>query len=79
MIEIHTLAWKGDRALTPEDGPTAVASVFARVFVDGVEIPQVVRVRTRHQGDDFSHVVVTLLGPIEIHNHTDESWKALDD
>lgn len=76
MIEIHTLGWKGDRALTEEDGPTAEQSIYARVFVDGVEIPGVIRVRTNHR-NDFTLTTITVCAPVEVFNHTDESWRAL--
>jgi hypothetical protein len=76
MIEIHTLGWSGDHAIDDTTGERPNGQVYARVFVDGTEIPQVVRVRTHHS-NDFALAVVTLAGPIEIRTHDKESWKAL--
>lgn len=74
MIEIHALGWNGDHAIKEGEEPNA--SLYARVFVDGVEIPEVMRVRTLHR-QDFSIAVVTLFGPVKVINHTKESWDAL--
>jgi hypothetical protein len=76
MIEIHTLGWKDDHGI--EEGEQPNGSIYARVFVDGVEVPQVMRVRTRHE-NDFAVAVVTLHGPIEVINHTRKTWEALPD
>lgn len=76
MIEIHTLGWATDHAAEPGEEPTV--SIYARVFVDGVEIPQVNRVRTHHS-QNFSIAVVTLIGPIKVVNHDEASWRELGD
>lgn len=76
MIEIHTLAWNDDHAA--RYGEKSNGSIYAKVFVDGAEIPQVVRVRTHHRGDDFTTAVVTLHGPVTVINHDEDSWAELD-
>ena len=77
MIEIHTLGWKGDHAIDDKIGEKPSVQIYARVFVDGTEIPQVMRVRTRHESGGFAVAVVTLMGPIEIRTHDQESWETL--
>ena len=77
MIEIHTLGWNGDHAIDDKIGEEPTMQIYARVFVDGTEIPQVLRVRTHHRSGDFALAVVTLAGPIEIRTHDGESWEAL--
>ena len=75
MIEIHTQGWKEDHAVTGDEKPSA--SIYCRVFIDGVELPQVVRARTQHNGSDFGLTVLTLCDAVEIVNHTRDSWKEL--
>ncbi len=80
LIEIHTLKWNNDHAITEaeiEDGDDANVTIYCRVFVGGVEIPQVVRARALF-GQDFTEAVIRLIGPVEVINHTQESWEALD-
>ena len=74
MIEIHTLGWSFDHAIEGAEEPNA--SIYARVFVDGVEIPGVMRARTMHR-NDFAVTVITLMGAVEIINHDKASWDAL--
>lgn len=81
MIEIHTLRWRGDRAVAVDDDRTdghlpEDITIFCRVKIDGVEIPNVVRARTLHR-NDFTSVVLTIAGEAEIVNHTLESWNEL--
>lgn len=83
MIEIHTLRWRGDRAVATDDDRTdghlpEDVTVYCRVFVDGKELPNVVRARTMHR-NDFVTTVITLAAETEIVNHTQETWDALDE
>ena len=74
MIEIHTLGWKGDHAVEVGEEPNV--TIWARVFVDGTEIPQVSRVRTFHR-QDLTLCTITLIGPVTVVNHDEASWDAL--
>jgi hypothetical protein len=75
-IQIHTLQWRGDRSVRDGDDVAGSVTVYCRVFVNGDEIPQVIRARTYH-GNDFAWTTLTLAGVVEIVNHTQESWLAL--
>lgn len=77
MIEIHTLAWRYSQPFHEGDQEPPNASLYCRVFVDGKEIPDVLRARTYHR-DDFAMTVITLGGAVEIVNNTKESWEALN-
>lgn len=78
MIVIHTLKWRGDRSVSDDqvdDEPNDV-SIYCRVFIDGKEVQNVIRARTRHE-NDFTIAVLTICQPVEVVNHTGESWAAL--
>lgn len=83
MIQIHTLRWRGSEAISVNgdrtDGhlPNDV-TIYCRVTVDGVEIPNVVRARVLHGNEDFTQAIIRLVGEVEVVNHTRESWDALD-
>ena len=76
MIQIHTRAWTDDHA--SREGERQGASIGCRMFVDGVEIPQVIRARTYHHGNDFTTTVITLVGVVDVVNHTKDSWEAFE-
>lgn len=78
MIEIHTLGWRFDHPVRDLDAEPPNASVYCRAYVDGVEIPDVIRARTYHR-NDFAMTTLTLGGAVQIANHTWESWRALPD
>lgn len=76
MIEIHTLAWRYDKSARDADTEPANASIFCRVFIDGREIPGVMRAVTTHF-EGFAVTRLLLSGAVEVVNHTQESWDAL--
>lgn len=73
-IEIHTLGWRGDHSVDPGEVPSI--TIYTRVFIDGVEVPQVSSVETTH-GHDFGQVKLTLFGEVEVITHDRDSWVAL--
>lgn len=74
MIKIHTRGWNGDHGI--EEGEEPNCSLGVRVFIDDVEIPQVIRARVRYDAE-FAITVITLFGAVEVINHTDETWFSL--
>lgn len=79
MIEIHTKHWRGDHQLQDDEPPhePSDVSLGCRVFIDGIEVENVIRARTRHDAE-FAITVITLAQPVKVINHTGVSWKALD-
>lgn len=77
MIEIHTLSWSGDVAIRDGEDRKPQASLMLRVWIDGVEIPGVMRSRVTHRVDNFADVVLAISDVTTVVNHTRESWDAL--
>jgi len=73
-ITIHTLGWSEDHAADPGTDPTI--TLLARVFINGVEVPQLKSVSTTHSSD-FNTTTIEIYGPVEIVTHDRESWKQL--
>lgn len=79
-VEIHTLKWNGSAAVTDaeaENGVDANVTLYSRVFVGGIELPGVTRARVLFDNGGFTEAMIRLIGPIEVVNHTKESWDAL--
>lgn len=75
MIEIHTLGWSSDRGIEP--GEYAKTQLHCRVFVDGVEIPAVLRARPRYVNNDFVMTTIVTQDAVQLVTHTRKSWSEL--
>lgn len=74
-IEIHTLGWYEDHPAEAGEAPSI--TIYSRVFIDGVEVPQLSSVETKHSGSEFSEVTLRIYGPVEVITHDRDSWAKL--
>ena len=74
-IEIKTLGWESDHAAEKQED--ADVTLYSRVFINGQELPGVSRVRVLAAANDFTTVMVRLIGVITVEPQTKEQWEAL--